>query len=195
MLGSESINGDAGLFVVDWRPQMPGITPLNIVRAELTSGGGQPLPPVIQNGSVEIRADCVSGQVVLQGRSDFSGATVTSASGEQATTDAQGRFAVSGAEPITINYPGYLAAVAEPGTAARMAGQGASANSVGSITLLAGDLNSDNVIDIFDVAMVASRMDTADPVADLNSDGVVNILDLALIAGNYGQRGPTTDWR
>jgi len=194
MLGSESINGDAGLFVVDWRPQMPGATPLNIVRAELTALGGQPLPPAIQNGSVEIRADCVSGQIALQGRTDFSGATVTSASGEQTQTDAQGRFAVSGGEPITISYPGYLAAIAEPGTAARMASEGASANSVGAITLLAGDMNGDNVIDIFDVAMVASHMDTADPLVDLNGDGVVNILDLALIAANYGQRGPTTDW-
>lgn len=195
MLGSETINGDAGLIIIDWRPQSPGTTNVALVRADLTNASGQAVPTIRQDGVVEITADCVSGTVVLQGRSDFSGVSVTSSTGAHAFTDAQGRFGVSGGEPIQVSYPGYLSATAEPGTMARVAAAGGEPYSVGSITLLAGDLNQDNSIDIFDVAMVASRMDTADPTADLNADGVVNILDLSLVAGNYGQRGPQTDWR
>jgi len=135
--------------------------------------------------------------VILQGRADHSGVVVTSASGAQATTDASGKFAVGGGEPVTARFTGFLSAMAAPGTAAAHATAtgDTSANSVGTITLLAGDLNQDDVINIFDLAIIASALDTTDPKADLNMDGVVNILDVALIAGNFGQQGPRTDWK
>ena len=122
---------------------------------------------------------------------------VTSASGAQATTDAAGKFAVGGSEPVTARYPGFLSAMAAPGTAAAHASAtgDTSTNSVGTITLLAGDLNGDDVINIFDLAIIANALDTSDPKADLNGDGVVNILDVALIASNFGQQGPRTDWK
>ena len=49
-----------------------------------------------------------------------------------------------------------------------------------------GDVNGDGQIDIFDLALVASRYGTNDPIADVNGDGVVDIFDLSLIAANYG---------
>jgi hypothetical protein len=65
---------------------------------------------------------------------------------------------------------------------------------LGNITLLAGDINADNLIDIFDLAHMARFYGSSDSQADLNGDGTVSILDLVLAAGNYGQRGPLTGW-
>jgi hypothetical protein len=67
--------------------------------------------------------------------------------------------------------------------------------SLGTITLLAGDVNADNVIDILDLASLATHYLSNDATADLNGDGVVDILDLALAAQNYQQQGPLTNWQ
>jgi hypothetical protein len=197
MIGSQLIEGNAGLILIDWRPRAGGTTSITLAKAQVTPDGGQALAATVQNGDVEIRLDCISGSVVLQGRSDYSGVIITSASGAQAQTDASGRFTVSGGEPITARLGGYLSAVAAPGTAAAHAAAvgDISATNVGSITLLAGDLNGDDVVNIFDLALIAGMLDTSDAKADLNGDGVVNILDVALIASNYGQQGPLTSWK
>jgi uncharacterized protein (DUF2141 family) len=62
-------------------------------------------------------------------------------------------------------------------------------------TLVPGDLNGDNVIDLSDFALVASAYGS-NPTspnwnsnADLNGDGVVNIEDFALLAQDYGLTG------
>jgi hypothetical protein len=56
--------------------------------------------------------------------------------------------------------------------------------------LPAGDATGDNVVDIFDLALIARYFNGTNPQADINGDGVVNIVDLALAAGNYRQAGP-----
>ena len=65
--------------------------------------------------------------------------------------------------------------------------------SIGSITLLNGDVNGDGIIDIGDVTLLAwyFGMPTADVPesqrrVDLNSDGTVNIQDLAIVGANFG---------
>jgi hypothetical protein len=60
------------------------------------------------------------------------------------------------------------------------------AQTLGTITLLVGDVNADNRIDILDLAYIAQRYQSSDPTADLNADGRVDIIDLALAASNYG---------
>jgi hypothetical protein len=197
MIGGQLIEGNQGLIIMDWRPQRPGLSAVTLVRADVTPDGGTPVAVGVRNGSVEVTPDCISGTVILQGRSDHSGAVVTSASGAQAVTDADGRFAVAGTEPITVRMAGFLSGLAAPGTAAaRAAATGDTrANSVGTITLLAGDLNQDDVINVFDLAIVAAAMDSTNNQADLNRDGVVNILDVVLIANNFGRQGPLTDWQ
>ena len=69
------------------------------------------------------------------------------------------------------------------------------AGTLGSISLPAGDVNGDDVVNIFDMAVIAGRYGSGDAMADFNGDGVVNIFDLAMAAANYEKHGPVTDWR
>jgi hypothetical protein len=59
------------------------------------------------------------------------------------------------------------------------------------VTLLGGDINGDNTIDIRDLSYVAYHFGGPDAQSDINGDGRVDILDLTLIAGNFGTKGPT----
>ena len=57
-------------------------------------------------------------------------------------------------------------------------------------------MNEDDVVNIFDLAKVASHMRPGpyDRVADINLDSVIDIGDLAITAGNFGFRGPLNEW-
>lgn len=59
------------------------------------------------------------------------------------------------------------------------------------VTLLAGDIDGNNVIDQFDAMTIGMSYNGSDPAAaDLNNDGVINVLDLELLAANYRLTGP-----
>ena len=59
------------------------------------------------------------------------------------------------------------------------------------VTLLAGDIDNNNVIDQFDAMTIGMSYNTATPAAaDLNNDGTINVLDLELLAQNYRETGP-----
>lgn len=48
------------------------------------------------------------------------------------------------------------------------------------------DINSDGVVDIFDLSILLSNWNTSNSLSDLNSDGVVNIFDLSLLLSKWG---------
>jgi hypothetical protein len=62
-------------------------------------------------------------------------------------------------------------------------------------TLLAGDANGDNSIDILDFSLLASHYGTSrgqpgyNSRPDFNNDGTIGILDFSLLATNYGKSG------
>jgi len=59
------------------------------------------------------------------------------------------------------------------------------------VTLLAGDIDGNDVIDQFDAMTIGMSYNGTDPAAaDLNSDSVINVLDLELLAANYRLTGP-----
>jgi hypothetical protein len=68
---------------------------------------------------------------------------------------------------------------------------GGSASVKPTITLLAGDIDSNFMIDQFDAMTIGMNYNMAFPFeADLNNDGVINVLDLELLAKNYRKTGP-----
>jgi murein DD-endopeptidase MepM/ murein hydrolase activator NlpD len=58
------------------------------------------------------------------------------------------------------------------------------------ISLPAGDIDGNGVIDQFDALTIGMNYNASTPaVADLNDDGIINVLDLELLAANYRQSG------
>jgi hypothetical protein len=59
------------------------------------------------------------------------------------------------------------------------------------ITLPAGDIDGNDVIDQFDAMTLGMNYNASQPsAADLNNDGTINVLDLELLAANYRKTGP-----
>jgi hypothetical protein len=60
-----------------------------------------------------------------------------------------------------------------------------------TITLSAGDIDNNTVIDQFDALTIGMSYNTNVPsAADLNNDGTINVLDLELLARSYRKIGP-----
>ncbi len=69
---------------------------------------------------------------------------------------------------------------------------GGSTTTMPTISLLAGDIDGNDVIDQFDALTIGMNYNASIPAAaDLNNDGVINVLDLEVLAGNYRETGPT----
>ena len=134
-----------------------------------------------------------SGTILLQGRTDHSGTDIVltetacsepGSSSLTTITNANGRFEITVADEQDIaclraTHPGYLTAQ-----------QSLPNEDIGTFTLLGGDANNDAVIDILDLALIATLYRTTDVTADINGDGTVNIFDLVITASNYQERGP-----
>ena len=108
-------------------------------------------------------------------------------------TDDLGRFGiesiVAGTYDIRVKGPTTLAA--------KRTGLvlGGGDNQVALGTLLEGDANNDNLVDVADASILAASFGlrlghpSYDPAADFNRDGVVNAVDQGLLQDNYGKSG------
>lgn len=181
------VTGRGNVIYVDWRLQgRTGVTPVTVA-AVITDASGTQNVTQTKSLQIIINDTCVQGTVNLQGRADHSGVMVNAPSGQQTQSYPSGLFTIPSADPLSFVFPGYLAAQLN-------APEGQAANQ-NNITLLAGDVNGDSVINILDMTYLAGRYLSTNSTADLNGDGTVNILDLTLVAGNYQRRGPLTTWQ
>lgn len=143
----------------------------------------------------------LSGAVYLQGRTNHSQTTLWLSEAACPSTAAPPTAALT----VTTGSQGTFTFTLTPGSTYRClyvqhpqylpAQHALPASDLGAVTLPAGDVIADNVINIFDLTRVASRYNTSEAIADVNHDGTVNIFDLTLVAGNYGKRGPITEWK
>ena len=66
----------------------------------------------------------------------------------------------------------------------------------GFCTLIEGDVNGNDIIDVSDLAIFGARYGFSqgdvdwDPRCDLNNDKTVDVRDLALLGANYAKQGP-----
>jgi hypothetical protein len=101
--------------------------------------------------------------------------------------NADGTFSLTapaGTYAITASADGFLGA---QGFATLIAG---SAGTMPTVSLAAGDVDGNGVIDQFDAMTIGMGYNTLiPPAADLNNDGTINVLDLELLASNYRKSG------
>lgn len=174
----ESILAETGLPITDQRNSR--VTPRLDALAAVSHIAGE-------------QEQILAGTVLLQGRTDHSGAQIfvsqeacpiSQPSDPSVVTNVEGRFEITGPAGQTYSClqvvkAGYL-------VAQKSSPQG----DVGETTLPGGDVTGDNVVDIFDLTLIASNYNTNDPMTDINADGQVNIIDLVIMASNYGRQGP-----
>ena len=139
----------------------------------------------------------VNGEVNLQGRTNHGGVTVSASNGSQvytAQTDASGNYSLElpqGTYTISVEMDKYLDAV-QSGVAATV-GQ---TTALPLVTLLGGDVNNNDTINILDLSFIGSHFnltcsDTGwDTRADINGDCVVDNQDLTLATDNYKKSSP-----
>ena len=125
----------------------------------------------------------LAGKTVTVSLYDDADALVTSV-----TAEADGTFSVmasAGTYKVVATAAGFLSA---EGSATLTAD---ATTTLSPVTLPAGDIDGNNVIDQFDAMTIGMSYNGSDPAAaDLNNDGVINVLDLELLAANYRLTGP-----
>jgi hypothetical protein len=200
LLNNNSVSGDVVLIEINWQAvgAQGGSTALTFDRVDLVGGNAQAISVDTVDGTINLASTTanLSGQVNLQGRSLSHGVIVEDSSGTMLQSSLDGSFLFNNTDFVTLRYPGYLTARVEVGSRLAQLGfaSDASGVSLGNVTLIAGDMNGDELIDVFDLVYMSNQYNSTDPLADLNADGIVNILDLALVANNYRVSGPLTSW-
>ena len=184
------LNGSGNIVSIPFRAKAAGSTPVAYHALKLVNSSAQIIPITRSDGSVTVTGNqaTLTGQVLLEGRADHSGTIVQLDGGTTVTTGADGRYSFSttgGSHSIKFTRDSYLW---KSVTVTAVAG---STTTVPTVTLLAGDINGDGVIDILDLSVVGSQFGSSSPspaAADVNGDGIVDIVDFVLLAKNFGAR-------
>lgn len=150
-----------------------------------------PYPPPV-TPTVLAAMGSVTGRIMLQGRTNHEGVSVTIGELPPVMTDADGAFAVlnsvpEGQQHIKAEKPGYLGAEGDVTII------GSQSKTLPAISLTAGDLNQDGSVNLFDLVLISNlfgNQDVESLRSDLNADGAVNLFDLVLVGNSLDQIGP-----
>lgn len=138
-------------------------------------------------GNVKVEARAADNQAGHEVTAVGSSATLST------TTNINGDFLFDNAPAdtydVTADSPGFLAA-----TCTDVVHTADALTTLLDVTLLAGDIDNNGVIDITDAVAIGAAFGTTNEVADLNGDGVVDILDLILMAVNFDQDAAGNPW-
>jgi len=203
--GTAAFSGTGVLANITWKAKSPGAAALRLERHDLSDRNGSAISHSVRDGEIRVSSVSVSGTILLQGRTNHGGievllyeqscpasvaALATIPGVVRVVTGADGKFQATPEgqtfQCILVVRSGYLTG--------QKSGASLSGN-LGTLTLRGGDVTQDNHINIYDLALIASRMYSSDSLADLNGDGQVNIFDLTIAASNMGLSGPVTNWQ
>jgi hypothetical protein len=155
--------------------------------ATLTIGVASTPTPTPTSTPTSLPAPVINGHVIASKPVTIRLYNADSSLATSLTANADGTFSMTapaGNYTITASADGFLGAQ----------GSATLANGVTStmpvVTLLAGDIDGNSVIDQFDALTIGMGYNTLiPPAADLNNDGTINVLDLELLARNYRKSG------
>lgn len=190
------LSGNLHLATLTFEGLQGGTSPLTWVEIKLANSYGGDIPCTSTDGSLIVEESnggnsTLTGRAFLEGRSTHQdiAAEMSNGTSYSATTDAGGWYTFTEVSPgvynVSFSHPRYLTTVLQ--------GCEVSSNETAwlpDVTLLGGDLNDDEVIDISDLVIGAANFNTNDPVSDINGDGLVDIYDIVLIGKNFGLTGP-----
>jgi hypothetical protein len=157
----------------------------------------QPTAQSVQVQSLPVLMQ-VTGKVGAPLRADNSGIKVVltrpDGSALQTSTDSVGNFIFANLAPGTYRVDADAAGYLSSQTSFTLT-QGQNVV-LPSASLVGGDTNLDNKIDLSDATLIAANFDGTSVVAgaDLNHDGIVDIRDLSAIGAYFGLVGPT-QWK
>ena len=144
------------------------------------------------NGSVNWNSNCADRDAIV---TFYAPNTNTVAASYVATVNAAGDFSIPdvlvGTYDVIVNVPGYL----NKGLADVVTVPGPNAEDFG--TIIGGDVNNNNVINILDISLANNAFNTAvgNPnyilFADVNCNGNINILDISAINFGFALGGAT----
>lgn len=208
LIGLESAENVFEVAGITWFGRQEGTAELQLSDVMLTPRDAPPLTPETQSSTIEVTAapgDPIIGRAMLEGRRDYSDTAVyasldrcpaaTPGQPIRPAGDLAGRTDGSGFFEI-VPDSGELYRCVQVVRRGYLQGQHESPEGdIGTITLLGGDVNQDNLVNIFDLAGIGGSYGDSDPNIDINGDGIVSIFDLVQAAANYGKRGPITLWR
>jgi len=203
---AEPAFGTGVLGSVWFKPRAAGEAKVEVDEVKLSE---RPLPPTparrvtaAARAATYAATDCygegqsvpsaIRGRAILDGREDHSGADVRMAGGGRTLTGPEGRFDLTALAPgerlVDVRMDGYLRAGERSFTLASGA-----VLQLPTATLLGGDCNASDAIDIADGGIAARYFGLtggwpAGRLPDINADGVVDIYDLVMIGGNFGCR-------
>lgn len=202
----KTLNGTVTLFTVMFQAKTgTGTTTLDFVDgsasfASISTGASNHVyPGTLTDVSLTIfdpgsAAFDLSGTILLEGRSDASGSQFNLAGpGLFGPTDKWGNLnltgLVAGSYPISVTRDGYIDLPAAMGKKLVV---NAGKTALKPLTLIAGDVNNNEKIDLPDILAVVneyghSGSEITNPLTDINGDGSVNLLDLVLVGKNYNK--------
>jgi hypothetical protein len=160
------------------------LTVIDSVVVDITVGGVPTLTPTIDPGTI---SPVLAGQVLAtksvtvnlyDAGNSLIISTAANMDGTFSLTAPPGNYTVVAAAAGFLNAQGP--AILSAGITTTKA----------TISLLAGDIDGNNVIDQYDAMTIGMNYNMATPdAADLNADGTINVLDLEDLADNYRASG------
>jgi hypothetical protein len=191
------VSGGGTVATAVLRGKAAGSSPLSFERVVLSDPESRPIAVTSLGGELTVTAlqpedltTTVSGQVVLERRSNSGGARVCVET-HCVTTGADGAYTLADVLPRTVRvtHPSYL-------SSERAIPPGQAGVTLPPVTLLGGDVNQDGLVYTQDIVALGGGWNQTplDPrwrePLDITDDDIVDVLDAVAVEFNLGRRAP-----